>query len=73
MSFFSRHKNIHVRKTTSLFLVKIVQRMGPGRVLSGVKDVTDRILPVAAQFSMDSSPETRSVFMTFLEASFRCF
>ena len=48
-----------MRKTTSLFLVKIVTKMGPGRVLSGVKDVTERILPVAAQFSMDSSPETR--------------
>ena len=56
--YFS-HKNIHVRKTTSLFLVKIVSRMGPGRVLSGVKDVTDRIVPTTAQFAMDSSPETR--------------
>ena len=33
--------------------------MGPGRILSGVKDVTDRILPVAANFLMDGNPETR--------------
>ncbi|XP_060604467.1 TOG array regulator of axonemal microtubules protein 1-like isoform X6 [Ruditapes philippinarum] len=53
------HKNISVRRTTARFLVNIVQRMGPGRVLSGIKDVTDRIIPAVAQFSMDSSQETR--------------
>lgn len=37
----------------------VVQRLGPGRVLSGVKDITDRILPAAAQFAMDSTPDTR--------------
>lgn len=53
------HKNIQVRRTTAQFLVEIVQKMGPGRILSGIKDVTDRILPAIAQFSMDSSQETR--------------
>ena len=48
-----------VRRTTAHFLVKVVERMGSGKILSGVKDVTDRVLPTAAQFVMDASPETR--------------
>ncbi|XP_070179404.1 TOG array regulator of axonemal microtubules protein 1-like isoform X2 [Littorina saxatilis] len=53
------HKNQAVRKTTAQFLVRVVERMGSGKILSGVKDVTDRVLPTAAQLVMDSSPETR--------------
>jgi len=48
-----------VRKVTAQFLLIIVQKMGPGRILSGIKDVTDRILPAIAQFSMDNTPDTR--------------
>lgn len=33
--------------------------MGPSRLLSGAKDVTERILPTAAQFVTDGGPETR--------------
>ncbi|XP_062617825.1 TOG array regulator of axonemal microtubules protein 1-like isoform X2 [Saccostrea cucullata] len=53
------HKNVQVRKTTSRFVVELVEKMGPGRILSGVKDVTDRVLPTAAHFVMDASQETR--------------
>ncbi|XP_076464551.1 TOG array regulator of axonemal microtubules protein 1-like isoform X2 [Babylonia areolata] len=53
------HKNVAVRRTTAQFLVEVVERMGSGKILSGVKDVTDRVLPTAAQFVMDSSQETR--------------
>ncbi|XP_052767283.1 TOG array regulator of axonemal microtubules protein 1-like isoform X3 [Mya arenaria] len=53
------HKNFQVRKTCAQFLVGIIKKMGPGRILSGIKDVTDRILPAIAQFTMDSLPETR--------------
>ncbi|XP_078314786.1 TOG array regulator of axonemal microtubules protein 1-like isoform X3 [Crassostrea virginica] len=53
------HKNVQVRKTTSRFVVDLVEKMGPGRILSGVKDVTDRVLPTAATFVMDGSQETR--------------
>lgn len=35
--------------------------MEPERVLSGTKDMADRILPAAAKFAQDSSPETRWV------------
>lgn len=33
--------------------------MEPERILSGTKDMADRILPAAAKFAQDSSPETR--------------
>ncbi|XP_033734245.1 TOG array regulator of axonemal microtubules protein 1-like isoform X1 [Pecten maximus] len=53
------HKNPQVRKTTSYFVVDLVDKMGPGRILSGVKDITDRVLPTAASFCLDGSQETR--------------
>ncbi|XP_052097642.1 TOG array regulator of axonemal microtubules protein 1-like isoform X17 [Mytilus californianus] len=53
------HKNVAVRQTTSNYVVGVVEKMGPGKVLSGVKDITDRILPTAAHFCLDSSPKTR--------------
>ena len=48
-----------MRSTTARFLVPLVYKMGPGRLLSGIKDVTDRILPTAANFLLDASPDTR--------------
>ena len=53
------HRNVAVRKTTSQFLFALVDKMGPGRILSGIKDITDRVLPTAAHFITDGSPETR--------------
>ncbi|XP_006824155.2 TOG array regulator of axonemal microtubules protein 1-like [Saccoglossus kowalevskii] len=53
------HRSIAVRKTCAQFLVGVVERMGPGRLLSGIKDITDKIVPTAAQFCVDGSPETR--------------
>lgn len=58
------HKNVQVRKTTSRFVVELVEKMGPGRILSGVKDVTDRVIPMVAQFVMDPSQETRYLKLT---------
>lgn len=54
-----RHKNSVVRRTTAQFLTEVVEKMGSGKILSGIKDVTDRILPTVAQFVVDGSPETR--------------
>ncbi|KAL3873542.1 hypothetical protein ACJMK2_036642 [Sinanodonta woodiana] len=53
------HKNSQVRKTTSYYLGSLLEKMGPGRVLSGVKDVTDKIIPAIAHFVSDGSQETR--------------
>lgn len=48
-----------VRKTTAQFLEQIVERMGPGRILSGIKDVTDKVLLTTAKLAMDPSQDTR--------------
>ena len=60
----SSHRNTAVRKVTAQFLVSVVERMGPGKILCGVKDVTDRILPTVSQFVVDGSQETRSVIVS---------
>lgn len=57
-SFFS-HRNVTVRKTTAQFLSLLSERMGPSRLMGGAKDVTERILPTAAQFVTDGGAETR--------------
>ncbi|XP_078671438.1 TOG array regulator of axonemal microtubules protein 1-like isoform X3 [Branchiostoma floridae x Branchiostoma belcheri] len=53
------HRNVAVRKCTAQYLVTIVERMGTGRVMSGIKDVTDKVLPTATMFACDSSGEIR--------------
>ena len=42
-------------------MVTLCEKLGPGRLLSGVKDITDRVLPTVASLSTDASPETRYV------------
>uniref|UniRef100_A0A8C2PP43 TOG array regulator of axonemal microtubules protein 1 n=1 Tax=Capra hircus TaxID=9925 RepID=A0A8C2PP43_CAPHI len=53
------HLHIAVRRCTAQHLSDVVEFMEPERVLSGTKDMADRILPAAAKFAQDSSPETR--------------
>eukprot|EP00794_Sanderia_malayensis_P020059 gene20059-22028_t len=53
------HKNAQVRKMCARFLSKIAEKMGPAKLLNGSKEITDRILPVAAQFAIDGNQETR--------------
>ena len=59
MLFSYSHRNVAVRKTTAQFLSSLAERMGTSRLMSGAKDVTERILPTAAQFVTDGGPETR--------------
>lgn len=54
-----RHKNPVVRKATVQQMVPLCEKLGPGRLLSGVKDLTDKLLPALASLCADSSPETR--------------
>lgn len=58
---FHSHRNVTVRKTTAQFLSMLADRMGPSRVMSGAKDVTEKILPTTAQFLTDGGQETRCV------------
>ncbi|KAK7076957.1 hypothetical protein SK128_018053, partial [Halocaridina rubra] len=53
------HKNALVRTTVARLLAYEVQRLGASRVLSGQKDITDRILPAAVKLAQEGSLETR--------------
>uniref|UniRef100_A0A8C8SJF0 TOG array regulator of axonemal microtubules 1 n=1 Tax=Pelusios castaneus TaxID=367368 RepID=A0A8C8SJF0_9SAUR len=53
------HLHTAVRRCTAQHVSDVVERMGPGRILSGIKDVTDRVLPAVARFAQDGSQETR--------------
>lgn len=53
------HLNAVVRKCTAQHLATLVEKMGAARVLSGGKDLTDRILPAICKLARDSSQETR--------------
>ncbi len=58
-SIIYSHKNAVVRAEASKLLSAIVDRLGPARTLSGAKDVTERLLPAAAQFIQDGNLEAR--------------
>ncbi|XP_008566931.1 PREDICTED: protein FAM179B [Galeopterus variegatus] len=53
------HLHIAVRRCTAQHLSDVVEFMEPDRILSGTKDMAERILPAAAKFAQDSSQETR--------------
>ncbi|KAJ6651282.1 hypothetical protein lerEdw1_021120, partial [Lerista edwardsae] len=53
------HLNTAVRRCAAQHLSDVVEHMGPGRILSGIKDVTDKILSAVAKFVQDGSQETR--------------
>ncbi|XP_053331348.1 TOG array regulator of axonemal microtubules protein 1 [Spea bombifrons] len=53
------HLNPAVRKCTAHHLYNLMEKMGPGCVLSGVKNITDRALPAIAKFALDGAQETR--------------
>ncbi|XP_076816134.1 TOG array regulator of axonemal microtubules protein 1-like [Clavelina lepadiformis] len=54
-----KHINKKVRNTTARFCADLVDKMGPGKSLSGIKDTTDRLLEAIATFITDSSPDVR--------------
>ncbi|XP_041513843.1 TOG array regulator of axonemal microtubules protein 1 isoform X1 [Microtus oregoni] len=53
------HLHIAVRRCTAQHLAEVVEFMEPERILSGTKDMAERLLPAAAKFAQDSSQETR--------------
>ncbi|XP_061854816.1 TOG array regulator of axonemal microtubules protein 1 [Colius striatus] len=53
------HLHSAVRRCTAQHLSDTVERMGPERILCGTKAVADRIFPVLARFTQDSSQQTR--------------
>ncbi|KAG8013610.1 TOG array regulator of axonemal microtubules protein 1 [Nibea albiflora] len=53
------HLNAVVRKCTAQHLANLVEKVGAVRLLSGGKDLNDRILPAVAKLAQDSSQEAR--------------
>ncbi|XP_078031132.1 TOG array regulator of axonemal microtubules protein 1 isoform X1 [Epinephelus lanceolatus] len=53
------HLNAVVRKCTAQHLADLVEKVGAARLLSGAKDLTDRILPAVTKLAQDSSQEAR--------------
>ncbi|KAK7905011.1 hypothetical protein WMY93_017618 [Mugilogobius chulae] len=53
------HLNAVVRKCTAQHLANLVDKVGAARLLSGGKELTDRILPAISKLSQDSSQEAR--------------
>ena len=57
--FAASHRNTVVRNAASRLVASVAATLGVGHVLSGIKDVTDRILCTATEYMLDSSPDTR--------------
>ncbi|XP_061751478.1 TOG array regulator of axonemal microtubules protein 1-like isoform X7 [Nerophis ophidion] len=53
------HLNRVVRKCTAQHLANLVEKVGAGRLLSGGKDLSERIVPAVSRLAQDSSPEAR--------------
>ena len=53
------HRNPLVRRTTAQYVYRCCELMGPGKLLSGIKDVTERLLQTAAAFVVDGPPDIR--------------
>ncbi|XP_007895093.1 TOG array regulator of axonemal microtubules protein 2 [Callorhinchus milii] len=53
------HRNSIVRKCAAENLLRVVQHLGPERVLSGPKESTEQIVRAVGKFSQDGNSETR--------------
>lgn len=59
LSLVTSHLNSVVRKCAGHHMVNLMENIGAARLLSGGKDLTDRILPAVIKLSQDSSQEAR--------------
>lgn len=62
-SFFSSHRNPAIRKTSAKYIYLVCEKLGPAKILSGTRDITERILQIAANFASDGPPEIRFVLI----------
>ena len=53
------HRNMAVRKTTAQMMYGLIELTGCEQVVRNSKEMLERILPAAVQFTMDGSPEAR--------------
>lgn len=54
-----RHKIVQVRKVTAQHMSALCDKLGPGKLLSGVKDLTDKVIPALAVMCRDPSQQAR--------------
>lgn len=62
-----------MRKCTAQHLSNLVEKVGAVRLLSGGKDLTERILPAVTKLAQDSSQEARCVETFFFQVFFVYF
>ena len=55
------HRSPLVRKTSAKYIYIVCEKLGPNKILSGTRDITERVLQVAATFASDGPPEIRYV------------
>lgn len=53
------HRNPAARKTTAKYIYLVCEKLGPAKILNGTRDITERVLQVAATFASDGPPEIR--------------
>jgi len=58
---FISHRSPAVRKTSAKYIYTACEKLGASKILSGIRDITDRVLQVAATFASDGPPEIRYV------------
>lgn len=59
LSLVNSHLNAVVRKCAGHHMANLMENIGAARLLSGGKDLTDRILPAVTKLAQDSSQEAR--------------
>ncbi len=59
--FVSSHRNPAARKTSAKYIYNVCEKLGPAKILSGTRDITERVLQVAATFASDGPPEIRFI------------
>ena len=60
-SFSCSHRSPAVRKTSAKYIYVVCEKLGASKILSGIRDITERVLQVAATFASDGPPEIRYV------------
>ena len=73
-----RHRNPAARKASAKYIYYVCEKLGPTKILSGTRDITERVLQVGATFAADGPPEIRqdkisSIFRSILNLNSRWY
>ncbi|CAF4351851.1 unnamed protein product, partial [Adineta steineri] len=53
------HRNPAARKASAKYIYQVCEKLGPTKILTGTRDITERVLQVGAAFASDGPPEIR--------------